>query len=230
MKELVIPVLLIVGLNLPVYLELYKHVLRHQAKWISITVSIVFWSAAGLTQTIAAFAAVIYMYFAVYRRIEIDESMRETDTWHISFSDVIKSTLVTLAGRFFISIANVIFVIVLSQLTELELKPQAIVEYYTQVPLFAKLLLALEIVIIAPIVEEYVFRYFLYDKVFMPRMPKSMAALFSAVLFTVLHFNITGVPTFLLLGLLCTFIYNKKGYFGAVTVHAVSNLITLLLL
>jgi len=86
------------------------------------------------------------------------------------------------------------------------------------------------IVIFAPIVEEYVFRYYLYDKLFLARMPRVFAACLSAAIFTIAHYNLSGIPSFFGLALFCTRMYEKKGYFAAVTAHMVFNLGTVVLL
>jgi uncharacterized protein len=57
-----------------------------------------------------------------------------------------------------------------------------------------------------------------------------IAGIFSAALFTVSHLNVSGVPTFFILGLLCAYLFQKKGYWAAVLAHAVSNLITLMII
>lgn len=230
MKDNLITALLVAGLNLPVYLELYKHVLKDKSRAFTAVFSLVYWLVAAGTQTAAAFVGVLYMYISVYRRIEIEEEIRRTDIWHISFSDAFISFGLSAIARFVILGLNLIYIIILVQLTDYNIKAQDIVTYYSQSGFWLKAILAVDIVVVAPIIEEYVFRYFLYDKVFVARMPRVIAAVFSSLLFTILHFNISGIPTFFGLGLFCTLLYERKGYWSAVTAHATANLITLLFL
>ena len=228
MESQLITALLIFGLNLPVFLELYKYTLKNKAVWFRVVIAIAYWGTAIVTQTIAAFCGILYLYFVYYKHMRVEEYNEAVDVWHIKLIDVIKVILMTVAARIVILLINFVFIIILVKLVKNNIKPQDIIEYYSEAKLILKFILALEIVVIAPVVEEYAFRYFLYDKVLVPKMPKYIAAIFSAVLFTILHFNVSGVPTFFILGLFCAYLYQKKGYWAAVIAHAASNLITLL--
>lgn len=221
-------VLLIAGLNTPVYLELYKHALKNKPIWLTILISIAFWGIAVATQTLAAFMAILYLYFWHYRHIRNDEYLDDVDVWHISKGDAARAAVLTLAARAAILAVHMIYIIILVKLVNYNIKLQDIVNYYAEAQVVWKIILALEIVIVAPIVEEFAFRYFLYDKILAPRMPFAVAAVISAALFTTVHFNVAGVPTFFGLGLFCTYLYQKKGYWAAVIAHGVSNLISLL--
>lgn len=225
-----ITILLIAGLNIPVFLELYKHALKGKSVWTKAVIALIYWGVAILTQTIAALVGILYLYFSYYKNIREDENSDAADIWRINSSGVVTAISLTAATRLVLLLIQLIYAIILIKLVKYNIKPQDIVTYYSEAKLIYKLMLALEIVIIAPIVEEYVFRYFLYSKVFAPRMPLFIAGIFSASLFTVSHFNVGGVPTFFVLGLLCTYLFQKKGYWAAVIAHAVSNLITLLLI
>jgi membrane protease YdiL (CAAX protease family) len=228
MKSQLVTALLIAGLNIPVFLELYKHALKSKAAWIRTIITIVFWTAAIATQTIAAFAGILYLYFAYYRHWRVEQDEDAVDVWHIKLSDTVMVILMAVAARMAILLLNLAYIIILDKLVKYNIKLQDIISYYSEAKLILKLILAMEIIVIAPIVEEFVFRYFLYDKVLGPKMPLYIAAIFSAAFFTVMHFNVSGVPTFFGLGLFCTYLYQKKGYWAAVIAHAASNLITLL--
>jgi membrane protease YdiL (CAAX protease family) len=228
MKSQLIAALLIAGLNIPVFLELYKHALKSKALWLRIVIIVVYWAAAIATQTIAAFVGILYLYFAYYRHRSIEQDDDAVDIWHIKLSDAIKVIFMAIAARVAILLLNLAYIIILDKLVKYNIKVQDIISYYSEAKLIIKFVLAIEVIIIAPIIEEYVFRYFLYAKVLAPKMPLFIAAVFSAGFFTVLHFNVSGVPTFFGLGLFCTYLYQKKGYWAAVIAHAASNLITLL--
>jgi uncharacterized protein len=228
MKSQLITILLIAGLNIPVYLELYKHALKNKTNWLKITITIVCWSIAITTQTIAALAGILYLYFSYYRKMREDENSIDVNIWHINRLDAVKALVAVVLARIGIAFIHLIYIIILVKLVKYNIKVQDIIDYYLEAKLLFKLVLALEIVIVAPIVEEYVFRYFLYGKILAPRMPLLIAALFSSALFTIVHFNISGVPTFFGLGLLCAYLFQKKGYWAAVIAHGASNLISLL--
>lgn len=227
MKSQIIMMLLIAGLNTPVFLELYKHALKNKAIWLKIVVTIVFWGVAIATQTISAFCGILYLYFTVYRHTNKEDS-DAVDIWHINGIEALKVVIMTLGARFLILLVHLVYIIILVKLVKYNIKLQDIVEAYSGARMIFKLVLAVEMVLIAPIVEEYVFRYFLYGRILVPRMPIFFATLFSAALFTVAHVNVSGVPTFFGLGLFCTYLFHKKGYWAAVIAHAASNLISLL--
>lgn len=222
--------LLIMGLNIPVYLELYKHVLKNKALAVQILITAAYWAMAFTTQTISAFIAIIFLYFAYYRKVEPEDTFRDISIWRIESSDVIPIVLLSGAARCVIMVINLVYVIVLDLILKYDIKAQEIVTYYTQAEWWLKGVLAVEIVLMAPMVEEFVFRFFLYDKLLVNRMPKLTAAVLSAALFAIVHFNLSGIPTFFGLGLFCAFMYERKGYWGAVIAHGISNAITLILL
>lgn len=230
MRELFIMILLVAGLNIPVYLELYKHGLKNKPLWQKSLTAVLYWLLAVLTQTIAAFIGILYLYIFYYRKQEISDPIRSTEIWNIKLLDIVKTMFLTLGARILLLPISYGFVILLGYFLKLDMVPQDIVVTYSKASLLLRLLMALDIAIVAPIVEEFVFRHFLYDRVFVPKMPRFVAAIFSAGLFTVLHFNIGGIPTFFGLGLLCTFLYEKKGFWASVTAHSTSNIITLLLI
>ena len=228
-SELII-ILLITGLNFPVFFELYKHALNGKPAWLRVLFTILYWGIAIATQTIAAFIGILYLYFSYYKNLGQDEDSGTTNVWRIKPFDIVVVISMTTLARIAIFLIQLIYAIILIKLVKYNIKPQDIVTYYAEANLIYKLILVMDIIIIAPVVEEYVFRYFLYGKVFAPRMPLFIAGIFSAALFTVSHFNVGGVPTFFILGLLCTYLFQKKGYWAAVIAHAVSNLITLLII
>jgi uncharacterized protein len=125
-----------------------------------------------------------------------------------------------------ISQLNSLYLNIISKYLGMDVKPQEIIEEFVVGELYYKVLLFVLVVVLAPFVEEYIFRYYIYDKLLLPRMPAVVAAIISSALFTLLHFNVSGIPTFLGLGLYCTFMYEKKGFYGAVITHVVSNLAT----
>lgn len=230
MTEFIVTFLLIIGLNIPVFLELYKHILRHKSILLQIIITVVYWTAAFMTQTLGALTAIIYLYFAFYRKTESEETLREINIWHIAASDVVLVSIISIFARILILTVNFAYVIVLDKLFNCEIKPQELVTYYTGAELWLKGILAIEILFIAPIVEEFVFRFFLYDKLLVNKMPRYMSAIISAGVFALVHFNVAGIPTFFGLGLFCAYMYEKKGYWGAVIAHGISNAFTLLLL
>jgi membrane protease YdiL (CAAX protease family) len=194
------------------------------------SVSILYWVSAFLTHELIPFIGVIILLFKVHNKAENKMQMRVTDTWSIGYIDIAFVAGTALVFKIVISQVNRLYVNIIKMYLEMEVKPQEIVEEFAAGELYYQLLLFVLVVVLAPFVEEYIFRYYIYDKLLLPRMPAVAAAIIASALFTLLHFNVSGIPTFLGLGLFCTFMYEKKGFYGAVITHVVSNLVTAALL
>ena len=89
-------------------------------------------------------------------------------------------------------------------------------------PLFGSLVL--QCVILAPVVEELIFRYFLYRSL-KNRFPRRTAALISALIFAILHFNVIAfVPIFLVaMGLNATY-ERYQNLWPCFIIHSLFNL------
>lgn len=218
-------------LNIPVYAALNKYILKPGGRVIGIIVTVVFWGSALFAQNLPAFIGVVLLIFTVYsRRTDEETYIRDRGVWEFHPSDVGFVVLVTLLFRVVIGAVNFIYVYILDWLTKYQAKPQEIVTDFTSAGWIYKAILFFVIVIFAPVVEEYAFRYYLYDKKLLPRMPAAVAAVISAAVFSTIHYNLGGVPSFFGLGLLNCYIYEKKGYYGAVIAHLVFNLTSVMLL
>lgn len=217
-------------LNIPIFFSLYKYVFRELNILVKLAVGIVYWASAIFTHEFVPFLGVAVLILMVHSKEEADFGIRETDIWHLELHHVVFAAAGALVFKVAISLVNKLYVDLLSRYSQLDIGPQEIVKEFASEELLYKLMLFLMVVIFAPFVEEYIFRYFIYDKLLVQRMPALAAAVISSALFTLLHLNISGIPTFFGLGLYCCYVYERKGYYGAVTAHVVSNLVTAVLL
>lgn len=228
--ESVILVLTFLFLNLPVFYSLYMYIFRRYNIFARLSVFIAYWTAAFYTYELVPFIGVLVLLFLVHSREENEFMIRDINIWHFSFRDFFLTVIGTAVFKVAINQLNILYVNIVSAYSKLQLEPQEIVQEFATDDLYYKLMLFFMVVVLAPFVEEYAFRYFLYDRLLLPRMPVFAAAAISSALFTLLHFNMSGVPTFFGLGLFCTYMYERKGYYGAVVAHIVSNLATAALL
>lgn len=106
---------------------------------------------------------------------------------------------------------------------QVPIKDQEIVSYMAKLPLKKFIYMIPVTVIFAPVVEEFIFRWVLFEKVFKDRVGIYLAAIISSVIFSMVHFNIKSFPAILWIGLFNCFLIHKKGYWYAVTNHAVFN-------
>lgn len=217
--------------NTPIYLQLYKVFLKYKKPIVVILLTILYWFGAIFTENFIPFIVVLLLIYRYHLPTDEGESyIRDINVWRFNRLNILNVTILTLTIKTLLTIVNAIYIQILSRLLEREIQPQEIVtDFYESSPI-VKFILFFVIVIFAPIVEEYVFRYYLYDKLFLPRMPRVFAACLSAAIFTIAHYNLSGIPSFFGLALFCTQMYEKKGYFAAVTSHMVFNLGTVVLL
>lgn len=213
-------------LNIPIFISLYKYVMKDLNPFAKVTVCVFYWVFAFLTQELIPFIGVLILLFGVHRKAENEMQMRDINIWSIGYVDMAFVAGAALVFKVVISLLNSLYLNIIDRYLGINAKPQEIVGEFAGGELYYKVMLFVLVVVLAPFVEEYIFRYYIYDKLLLPRMPAVVAAIISSALFTLLHFNVSGIPTFLGLGLYCTFMYEKKGYYGAVITHVVSNLVT----
>jgi uncharacterized protein len=81
-------------------------------------------------------------------------------------------------------------------------------------------------VIFAPVLEEFTFRWLLFEKIFSPRVGIYMAALVSSIIFSLVHFNLRSFPVLMVISFINCYIIHKKGYWYAVFNHLIFNSVT----
>lgn len=82
--------------------------------------------------------------------------------------------------------------------------------------------------IMGPIVEEYLFRGLIYNRILRFAKPM-MAGLISAALFGIFHWNWIQLPYAFLLGLALAFVYEKyKNIFAPILLHIVANMFSII--
>lgn len=90
--------------------------------------------------------------------------------------------------------------------------------------------LAVTVVLLAPLAEEWLFRWVVFRRL-RHWVPLAWAAGLSSLLFAAVHANASGLATYVWLGLCFTFALHRSGRLGcAVFVHAANNAATFLLL
>ena len=136
----------------------------------------------------------------------------------------------TILIRFPIGIINVFYVLLVDYIG-INIQSQEVVDIFVNSQNnIINILIILLVVMVAPLNEEFSMRHWIFGKVLSPRIGIIIAALISSSLFTLLHYNIAGVPTFFVLGLYACYAYYRKGLWGAVTVHFTFNLSSVLFL
>ena len=200
--EAFIIILTFLLLNVPIFISLYEYVFKDLSLAAKLAVGVAYWSAAFFIHELAPFIGVLILLSKVHRKAEAEIEIRDINIWSATAGDIIFVAGATLIFKVIINQINKLYVHILNIYFNMEAKPQEIVEEFAGGEMYYKVMLLLK------------------------SMPHAAAAIISTLIFTLLHFNISGIPTFLGLGLYCTFIYERKGFYGAVTAHLVSNLVT----
>jgi membrane protease YdiL (CAAX protease family) len=103
---------------------------------------------------------------------------------------------------------------------------QEVVTLMANMPLKQFLIMIPVIIIFAPILEEFVFRWLFFEKIFKTRIGLIFSAVVSSVMFAFIHFNLRAFPLLLWIALYNCFLIHKKGYWYSVFNHFTFNLIT----
>ncbi len=157
----------------------------------------------------------------------------------MSFSNGVKNILSKLKKSFLPSLKiysgilplfslSVFLTLFLSKMWGISVKPQMAVSLMLKErnPQIITLL-AIEIVILAPLAEEMFFRGFLY-RFLRGRFSFILSAVVSSAVFSLLHYNISSLLGILILGLCFAYIYEKKqSLVYPVILHFLHNLLTL---
>lgn len=122
---------------------------------------------------------------------------------------------------------NIVIILILSA-KNINLKEQEIVSELMNVPLNKFIYMIPVITVFAPIVEEFTFRWFLFEKIFRPMIGVYFSAVVSSVFFAVVHFNLRAFPILISVGLINCYLIDKKGYWYAVFNHFVFNTVSTL--
>ncbi|MCH5138124.1 CPBP family intramembrane metalloprotease [Clostridiaceae bacterium UIB06] len=134
----------------------------------------------------------------------------------------IKLTCISYLATIIISVVETI----LFSNFKVEAEQQEIVTWMTSMPLNKFLIMIPIVIIFAPVLEEFVFRWIFFQKTFRPRIGVYFAAILSSLIFAFIHFNLRAFPLLVWIGLYNCYLINKKGYWYSVFNHFVFNSVT----
>lgn len=188
-------------------------------KIIYAAMSIIF---AYFTNYLFLFANIIFL-LVLYERgsttAHIDKLTKKT-----GINDIVVLTVGVLGIKIIFALINIVYVIILKKF-DIPIQSQEIVQQLSASTPGTFIYLSVIIVFLAPVCEEFCFRYFIYDRTLSNylKMNKYLSAAISAAVFSALHANIAGAPTFFMLGIVLCYVYEKKGFLASSLVHAVYN-------
>ncbi len=119
-------------------------------------------------------------------------------------------------------IVSIVFMIILSSF-KIETKDQNIVKEMSDFSLLKFIIMMPITMVFAPVVEEFVFRWVLYEKVLKKYTGVYLGAIISSVIFALFHANLKSFAVIFTIGLVNCYLINKKGYWYAVFNHFFFN-------
>lgn len=242
--KLIIEIATLLLLSLPPFLYFYKYIHNHvKVAAFKVILFLGYWVGTLMLSTLIPVITVAFLIWS-WGRNNLSQGMTVLDDKHeynrlkISSSDIgWKFSLKVFAGtalwgimtKFVITYINNIVVIIMTSYN-IGLKSQEIVNDFLISSLPKSILYFILAVICAPLIEEFVFRFWVFDRLLKRRMNSYLAALFSSLLFMSVHFNIQGAVAFFLVGLVNCYLYEKKGYWAAVANHFIFNFTSIMAL
>ncbi|WP_017416715.1 CPBP family intramembrane glutamic endopeptidase [Clostridium tunisiense] len=112
----------------------------------------------------------------------------------------------------------------------IEFKTQEVIDSLASYDIVKFLIATPSVIIFAPIVEEYVFRYILFEKIFRKVLKGNIGFILSALLvsliFATVHNNLAALGMLFVISFYNCYLIEKKGYWYAVFNHFFVNMLT----
>lgn len=166
------------------------------------------------------FIMVIITIFVMKRNNDIDYAYYKFN--ELKISSAIKYSLI---GYIISIVASMIWIGLLS-LLKVNFKQQEVVSMLSDYDLITFIASIAPIVIFAPILEEFVFRFILFEKVFNKFLPKILSAILSSLIFSIIHFSLTAFLVLFTISMINCYLVEKKGFWYAVSLHTLVNFMT----
>jgi uncharacterized protein len=122
-----------------------------------------------------------------------------------------------------ITIIMGIIITVILTTYKINLNEQEIVKDLMKVSIDKFLYMIPIMIIFAPVVEEFTFRWLLFEKLFKPKLGIFFSAILSSLIFAMVHFNLRSIPILISIGLINCYLIERKGYWYAVFNHLFFN-------
>lgn len=108
----------------------------------------------------------------------------------------------------------------------IQLKEQEVVTILSDYDLLSFFIAVPSTVIFAPILEEFVFRYLIFEKFLKKRIGVILASIITSIIFALVHFSLTAFLVLFTVSMVTCYLIHKKGYWYAVIAHLSLNLMT----
>ncbi|GAA0718020.1 CPBP family intramembrane metalloprotease [Clostridium malenominatum] len=192
---------------------------RGRGKVLLLVISIIYLILSLFTQNLLPF--ILVLICIKYIR----DSGRED---YYSYGFTIKNFKILRAFKYsLISYLGTIIIAIIAlsvfSLFNFPIKDQEIITQITELPLKRYIMTIPIIVIFAPIIEEFTFRWLFLQKIFKNRLGMVISSIITSLIFSLVHFNLKSFPAIFWIGLFNCYLINKHGYWYAVFNHAFFN-------
>ncbi|ABS34417.1 CPBP family intramembrane metalloprotease [Clostridium botulinum] len=230
--ELIKSILTFIILWIPPIILFFRIKPKKSNIFISVIIFIVYIIGSLFTQNFFPFVLTLMDIFQLRKRYGLSEEFHEfkyNDDYHrfkfnissFSFIKGIQYALISYLGYILIMI---IFNIISNSL-KLNLKEQDVVTWLSSMPLNKFLIVIPVTVIFAPVAEEFVFRWYIFEKLLNKRLGIVLAAIISSILFGIVHFNVKVFPALVFIAVFNCYLIHKEGFWYAVFNHFVFNFV-----
>lgn len=238
LREIITDIIVLALIAFPPFLYLFQYICdRFKNNFARLLIFALYWGSTLWTSNLVPAVTVLFLIWrskaevskmagGALRRFNLDCS---GSRWRFSLKEFIKVSLLGLLIKVLVTYANLI-VVALLQFFKVPLENQAVINEFLNANIWESIYYVIMISVCAPIVEEFVFRFWIYDRILKRRTNAYLAALFTNMLFMAAHFNVQGAFAFFLVGLINCYLYEKKGYWAAVANHFIFNFTTVVLL
>jgi membrane protease YdiL (CAAX protease family) len=216
-KDIMVFLLLIMP-PLLIYIRFWRE--RDRSRVLIIAISIIYIIAAIFTQNLMPFILVLLNIALMKGREEFEEYGFGFKGF--SLAKGIKYSVFS----YFITI--LVAIVSLSLMTNfgIQQEEQEVVKWMTDLPIEMFWIAVPVAVVFAPVVEEFVFRWFFFERLFKKRIGLAAGAVLSSLIFAFIHFNVQAFPMILWIGLYNCYLIEKKGYWYSVFNHLMFNSVT----
>ncbi|GAA0116901.1 CPBP family intramembrane metalloprotease [Clostridium senegalense] len=168
-------------------------------------------------------------FFAVVLAIMYMKNEHDKDYFKYNFS--IENTNFILAFKYAlfsyaISIVAALIWDIILKFMGVTTEQQDVVQILSDYTLLKFLISVPSTVIFAPILEEFVFRYLLFEKFLNKFIHPILSAVITSLIFAFMHFSLSAFLTLFTLSLLTCYFMHNKGFWYSVSIHMMMNLIT----
>lgn len=223
-------ILTFIILYLPPIILFFKIRYKKTNKFIAVIIFILYIAASMFTQNLFPFILTVidiielkkrYRNSSDYCVYSEDYNIFKFNISSFSFIKGMKYSATSYLGYFIIMI---IFQLIFSAL-KLNLKEQDVVTWLSNMPLNKFIIVIPVTVIFAPIAEEFVFRWFIFEKILKNKVGIIFSAILSSILFAFIHYNIKVFPGLVFIALFNCYLMHKEGFWYAVFNHFIFNFV-----